>query len=66
MDHLSITLGAHRQQVAKLDAGDAAGDGAELAAVIGRGVGLGVPHVDVARSAAHPEDDDRFVSLVRG
>ncbi len=49
----------HRQQVAQEDAGHLARRNAELAAILDRGVWLGVPHVDVAGTAAHPQDDDR-------
>jgi hypothetical protein len=51
--------GGARQHVGEQDAGDARADDAELAAVFHRSFGLGVPHVDVAGSAAHPEDDGR-------
>ena len=55
---------AHRQHVGELNARHARVHRAELAAVLGRGVGLGVPHVDVAGPAAHPEQDD-VVGLLR-
>ena len=57
-------LAAHRQQVREKDAGDVGGKRAKLAAILGRGVGLRIPHIDVAGAAAHPEDNDR--RLTRG
>ena len=38
--------------------------GLELAAELGRGVGLEVVHVEVAGPAAEPEEDDRGVACV--
>jgi hypothetical protein len=49
-----------RQVFAELDAGRARRDGAERAAVLGRGVGLHVPGVDVRRPAAEPDQDGRL------
>src|SRR5262249_22241917 len=38
---------------------------AEFAAIFGWRIGLWIPHVDVARPAAHPENDDRIQALGR-
>ena len=46
------------QVLAEEHAGQPGGDDAERAAVLQRPVGLGVPGVDVARPAGHPEQDD--------
>jgi hypothetical protein len=37
------------------DAGDARGDGAEIAANLYGGIGLGIERVDMARAALHPK-----------
>ena len=47
-----------RQVLAERDAGQPGGDDAEGAAVLERAVGLGVPGVDLAGAAGHPEQDD--------
>ena len=52
-------LGGQGQHVGEADAGHAGSDGAELAAILDRCVGLRIPHVDVAGSAAHPQQQDR-------
>ncbi len=57
--------GQARQQLAHLDAGDGGGDRLELAANLGRGVRLHVPHVEVA-GAAVEEDEDAGVGLGAG
>src|SRR5205823_413456 len=52
-----------REALADLDAGDGRADRLELAADLGRGVGLEVPHVLVGWAAAEEDVDHR---LVRG
>ena len=51
-----------RQVLAEQDAGQPGGDDAERAAVLERAVGLGVPGVDLAGAAGHPEQDDGLAS----
>ena len=57
--------GAHRQHIGQLNAGHASAHRAELAAVFDGGVGLGVPHVDVAGTAGEPERDHRLAAAMR-
>ena len=49
---------AARQHVAEENAGDVGRVDAELAAVFDRGVGFGIPGIDMAGPAAHPQNDD--------
>src|ERR1700722_15070461 len=55
-----------RKHLANLDAGDLGGDRFELAANLGWGLGLDLPHVLVGRAAAQEDVDDRFVPARRG
>ena len=50
--------GDARERLADLDAGHVRGDRLELAADLGRGFGLDVPHVLVRRAAAEEDVDD--------
>ena len=50
-------LGQERQVLGDADAGQGRRDGAELAADLGRSVGLGVEGVVVTRPALHPQED---------
>jgi hypothetical protein len=58
-------LRAHWQQVANLNAGHRGRHGAECAAVFRRGIGLRIPGFMLARTAAHPKQDDRFFARRR-
>ncbi len=51
--------GGLREQLAEADAGDAGRDGGEGAAVLRRGVGLGVPGVELGGAAPQPQQQDR-------
>src|SRR5262249_22660548 len=51
--------------LADLDAGDVGGDGLELAADLGRGLGLDVPRVLVGRAPAEEDVDDGLVPAGR-
>src|SRR5205807_571757 len=50
--------GEARQVFADLEAGDRRGDGSEGAADLFRGVGLGVPGVELTLAAAGEDDED--------
>ena len=56
--------------LADLDAGDVGGDRLELAAELGRGVGLQVEGVDGAQPAVQEEEDERDIArrlaVIRG
>ena len=49
--------GQQRQMLGDADAGQRRRDGAELAADLGGGVGLGIEGVVMARAALHPQQD---------
>src|SRR6516225_2294243 len=53
-------LAALREQVGQDNSGHLGRTNAEFTAILDRGVGFGIPHIDVAGSAAHPENDDRM------
>src|SRR5438132_3891208 len=57
---LGHDLAAEGQQVAQNDSRHARRPDAEFAPVLGRGVWLRIPHVDMAWPATHPEDDYRL------
>ena len=47
-----------RQMFANVDTGDIGLDGPEVAAILGRSIGLEIPGIDVAGAAAFPDQDD--------
>ena len=54
---LSSALRHHRHVLADVGAGDLGGDRLEIAADVGRRVGLGIPDVDVAGPALQEDHD---------
>ncbi len=60
--HLVHEPGLARQVLADADAGDIGGHGPKLAAELGRRIGFEIVHVDMARPAAQPEEDDRGIA----
>src|SRR5260370_40477020 len=57
---LGHDLAAKRQQIAQDDSRHARRQDAEFAPILGRGVRLRIPHVDMALAPTHPEDDYRL------
>ena len=53
------------QVLAEVNARKLCGNGFERPAITGRRVGLRIPHVHVAGTAGHPEENDRFVAAHR-
>ena len=49
--------------LADVDAGELRGNGAERAANLARRVGLGIPHINLARPAGEPEEDNTGLAL---
>jgi hypothetical protein len=64
-DALVHAAGDPGEALADLDAGDVGVDGLELAADLGRGLGLDLPQVLVRRPAAQEDVDDRLVAGAR-
>ena len=50
--------GRFRQHIRQLNPGNRGRNRAELASIFDRGIWLWVPHVDVTRPTAHPQDND--------
>ncbi len=52
--------GDARQVLGHMDSGQRRGDAAEFAADVERGLGLGIPHVELTLTAAGEHHDDRL------
>src|SRR6516162_2597868 len=49
------------QQIGEDDARDFRGFDAEFTTILGGSIGFGIPHVDMARAATHPKNNDGLV-----